>query len=68
MCIALPGEVISIKDNMAKVDILGIKRSVVLEHLKGVRKGDHVLVFRDFAIERLTKRKADQLAKDIKDV
>jgi hydrogenase maturation factor len=52
MCFALVGKVLSIKGKEALVDFDGVKKSVNTEFMK-VKKGDSVLVFNNFVIERL---------------
>jgi hydrogenase expression/formation protein HypC len=52
MCLALIGKVLENKGKDALVDFGGAKRSVNAEYMK-VRKGDKVLVFNNFIIERV---------------
>ncbi|NIO22550.1 MAG: HypC/HybG/HupF family hydrogenase formation chaperone [Candidatus Aenigmarchaeota archaeon] len=52
MCIALKGKVLDAKGKEALVDFGGVRRKVNSEFFK-VRKGEKVLVFNDFVIERL---------------
>ncbi len=52
MCLALEGRVLEVKGKEALVDFGGVRRKVNSEFLK-VRKGDKVLVFNNFVIERL---------------
>jgi hydrogenase assembly chaperone HypC/HupF len=52
MCFALTGKVLNIERGKALVDFDGIRRSVNSEFIR-VKKGDSVLVFNGFVIERL---------------
>ena len=52
MCFALAGRVLGIEGRTALVDFDGVRRSVNAEFIK-VAKGDRVLVFNNFVIERL---------------
>jgi hydrogenase expression/formation protein HypC len=53
MCLAIPAKIVSEpNDNeMAEVDILGVKRWVSLMMTPGAAVGDHVLVHAGFAIQ-----------------
>ena len=52
MCFALTGRVLNVGMGKALVDFDGIRRSVNSEFIK-VAKGDSVLVFNGFVIEKL---------------
>lgn len=52
MCFALKGEVLKSEGNEAVVDFEGVQKRVNSEFIK-VEKGDKVLVFNSFIIERL---------------
>lgn len=52
MCLALKGRVLDVRGKEALVDFEGVQRKVNSEFLK-VKKGDWVLVFNNFIIERL---------------
>ena len=51
MCLAVPGEVITIDDGKAKVDFSGVFRVVDLRLLAEVKVGDYVLVHAGCAIQ-----------------
>ena len=53
MCLAVPGKIISIKKNTAKVRFGSIERSANVALLPKVRKGDYSLVHAGFAITHL---------------
>ena len=52
MCFALAGRVLGVEGKKALVDFEGVKKSVNADFIR-VRKGDKVLVFNNFVIERL---------------
>jgi hydrogenase expression/formation protein HypC len=58
MCLGVPGEVLSIKENFAEVDFGGIKREVSLLLCPDVKEGDYVLIHVGFAIQRLDEEEA----------
>lgn len=51
MCLAVPGEVIKISDNIAEVSFSGVIRQADLRLLSGVKVGDFVLVHAGCAIQ-----------------
>ena len=60
MCIAIPLEVVEIKDNLAKVSIGKTSREVRLDLMDEVKVGDFILVHAGFAIEKLDKEEAEK--------
>jgi hydrogenase maturation factor len=52
MCFALVGKVLEFDGKEAKVEFEGVRKKVNSEFIK-VKKGDKVLVFNNFIIERL---------------
>lgn len=65
MCLAIPGQVVSISDSqarLAKVDIAGVQRNVNIGLLDddggGVSPGDWVLVHVGFAMSRVDEEEA----------
>lgn len=59
MCLAIPGKVVEIKQNLAKVDFGGIMREVDIS-LVDVSLGDYVLVHAGFAIETINEEEAER--------
>lgn len=58
MCLAVPGEVLSVGKTTAEVDFgAGVKKEVRID-LVIPKKGDFVIVHAGFAIQVLDKRKA----------
>ncbi len=64
MCLGIPGEVISVRDQrgmrMADVRFAGITREVCLECLPEANVGDWVLVHVGFAISRIDRDEAER--------
>lgn len=59
MCLAVPGQVLEIgEDNMALVDIGGVRRKVCLDLVEAVEVSDYVLVHVGFALQRIDEREA----------
>ncbi|MDR0888476.1 MAG: HypC/HybG/HupF family hydrogenase formation chaperone [Coriobacteriales bacterium] len=52
MCLAIPAKIESIDDdNIATVDIMGVKRNAALDLVPQAKLGDYVLVHAGYAIE-----------------
>jgi hydrogenase expression/formation protein HypC len=60
MCVAVPGKVLEIKDNVARVDFLGNVVSVNVS-LVDVKPGDYVLTHAGIAIEKLDPAQAKEI-------
>ena len=61
MCLAVPAEVLEKKDNdLALIEIGGVRKDVSLMLVDGVDVGDYVLVHAGFAIEKIDKDEADK--------
>lgn len=55
MCIAIPGEIISIDGFYATVDTMGFKSKVYIELLQKPREGDYVLIHAGCGIQKIDK-------------
>jgi hydrogenase expression/formation protein HypC len=61
MCLAIPAEVVELReDETALVEIGGVRKVVSLMLLDGVEAGDYVLVHAGFAIERVDREEAQR--------
>lgn len=61
MCLAIPGLVVEIVDpgkQIAKVDVVGVRRNVNVGLLEGVEPGDWVLIHVGFALSRVDEEEA----------
>jgi hydrogenase expression/formation protein HypC len=53
MCLAVPSLVVGINDQMAEIDVDGVRRQASLLLLEDVRLGDYVIVHAGFAIQKI---------------
>jgi hydrogenase expression/formation protein HypC len=58
MCLSVPGKVVEIRDNMAKVEVGGMLREVSTDVCPDVAVGEYVLIHTGFAIQRLDEKEA----------
>ena len=69
MCLAIPSEIIEIKDKMATIDLGGVRREVSLLLLpEEVSIGEFVLVHAGFAIHKIDKEAAEETLKLIEEI
>jgi hydrogenase maturation factor len=55
MCLTTTGKIIELKDKEAIVDNEGRKINVKINPSVSVKKGDNVIIFKNFIIEKITK-------------
>lgn len=53
MCLAIPSKIITIEDQMAVIDVEGVRREASLLLLDDARVGDYVIVHAGFAIQTI---------------
>jgi hydrogenase expression/formation protein HypC len=58
MCLAVPMQVKSIREDLAVCEIDGVQREASLMMIDGVQVGDYVLIHAGFAIERIDEAEA----------
>jgi len=59
MCLAIPAEVVELRDNdEALVDLGGVRRAVSLALVENVAVGDYVIVHVGYALNRLDPEEA----------
>lgn len=68
MCLAVPFEVIELKDNCATACFGTTRREVFLDLLDDVKIGDFVIVHAGFAIEKLNKDEAEKTIALLKEI
>ena len=69
MCLAIPSEIVAIRDKMATIDVAGIRREVSLLLLpEEVSTGDFVLVHAGFAIHKMDKEAAEEAIELINEI
>lgn len=60
MCVAVPVEVIEIKENEALVDFGGVKRIVNIDLVYDLKVGDFVLLHAGCAMQKIDKEEAER--------
>ncbi len=61
MCLAIPAKITKLSnDNLADVDILGVKRTISVDLTPQAKVGDYVLVHAGFAIEVVDEQYAQE--------
>jgi hydrogenase expression/formation protein HypC len=63
MCLAVPGEVVTMENGRGEVDFFGVKRLVDLRLVEGVNIGDYVLVHAGCAIQIIPPEEARETRK-----
>lgn len=53
MCLAIPARIIDIRENTAKVNIMGVESEVNIQLVENPKAGDYVLVHAGCAIEKI---------------
>jgi hydrogenase expression/formation protein HypC len=60
MCLSVPGKILEIKGNMAKVDVGGFLREISLDLCPDVSIGEYVLIHAGFAIQKVDEEEAEE--------
>jgi len=60
MCLAIPARILKIEDNLALVDMAGVKREADIRMVSNVRVGEYVLIHAGFAIEKIAEKEAEE--------
>ena len=58
MCLGIPGKVVEIEKNVARVDIGGVLRDISLDLCPDVSVGEYVLIHTGFAIQKVDEEEA----------
>jgi len=67
MCLAIPSKIIEINDQMATIDVDGVRREASLLLLEDPQVGDWVIVHAGFAIHRIDEEAAMESLKLLKE-
>ena len=67
MCLAIPSKIVEIKDNVATIDVDGVKREASLILLDHSKVGDYVIVHAGFAINKINEEDALESLKLIRE-
>lgn len=71
MCLAIPGKIVEIVDlenNIAKVEVGGVRRNVNTGMLDDVAVGDYVLIHVGFAMSKVDEREAAETLRLLEDL
>lgn len=69
MCLAIPGKVTSMEPNgMARIDIMGVTRTISLDLVPEAAEGDFVLVHAGFAIQMIDEQTAAETIEMLKEL
>jgi hydrogenase expression/formation protein HypC len=58
MCLAIPSKIVKIDNNMATIDVDGVKREASLLLLEDAKVGEYVIVHAGFAINKIDEAAA----------
>jgi hydrogenase expression/formation protein HypC len=58
MCLAIPSKIVKIEDNMAVIDVDGVKRKASLLLVENPEVGEYVIVHAGFAINKINEEDA----------
>jgi hydrogenase expression/formation protein HypC len=67
MCLAIPSKITHIENEMATIDVDGVKRSASLMLLEDSAVGDYVIVHAGFAIKKLDEASAMETIRLLKE-
>jgi len=69
MCLAIPSEIVALRDKMATIDVSGVRREVSLLLLpEEAALGDYVLVHAGFAIQKIDREAAEDALNLLKEI
>jgi hydrogenase expression/formation protein HypC len=60
MCLGIPGRVIEIEKNVARVEVGGLVRDISIELCPEVSVGEYVLIHTGFAIQKVDEKEAEE--------
>ena len=67
MCLAIPSKIVKIEDNVATIDVDGVKRKASLLLIENPEVGDYVIVHAGFAINKINEEDALESLKLLKE-
>ena len=68
MCLAIPSKITSIEDNMAVIDVDGVRRECSLLLVEDPKVGDYVIVHAGFALNLLSEEEALETMRLLKEI
>lgn len=60
MCLSVPGKIVKIINNVARVDVGGMLRDISLDLCPEVSLGEYVLIHAGFAIQKVDEEEAKE--------
>jgi hydrogenase expression/formation protein HypC len=67
MCLAIPSKIVKIEDDVATINVDGVKGKASLLLLEDVKVGDYVIVHAGFAIHKIDEKEAMESLKILKE-
>ena len=67
MCLAIPSKIVKIENDVATIDVDGVRREASLLLLKNPKVGDYVIVHAGFAIHKINEEDAMESLKLIRE-
>jgi hydrogenase expression/formation protein HypC len=67
MCLAIPSKIVKIENNVATIDVDGVRREASLLLLENPEVGDYVIVHAGFAINKLNEEDAMESLKALRE-
>lgn len=67
MCLAIPSKIVKIDDNVATIDVDGIRRKASLFLVENPKVGDYIIVHAGFAINKLNEEDAMESLKVLRE-
>jgi len=58
MCLAIPSKIVKIENNVATIDVAGVRREASLLLVENPNVGDYVIVHAGFAINKINEEDA----------
>ena len=68
MCLAIPAKILKIENNLAQVDMGGVKRQADIRMIDNIKVGEYVLIHAGFAIERIGEKEAEETLKLLREM
>lgn len=71
MCLAIPGKIVEMVDaenQIAKVDVGGVRRNVNIGMLDNISVGDYVLIHVGFAMSKVDEKEAEETLRLLQDL
>lgn len=68
MCLAIPAKILKIEDNLAQVDMAGVRRQADIRMVSNVRVGEYILIHAGFAIEKIGEKEAKETLQLLREI